>query len=486
MKTSITCLMFFILIMAGPAQAATMAADWKQAQELSKQQGCDCFVMLTGTDWDPVSERAAGILKDPRFLTAVGNAVVLQIDHQDYPDPEAQALMERNKGFNHAVYHYPALLAFDKDGQMFGFQKGITDDIASASSLAAKWIQQRTQRDTILSQSEGLQGRDKAEAIGRALDILDYEMARKHGRLIDELRKADPNDATGYVLKYQFNPYPLAGGDIMKGNNLAGAMAQTVDMLKNPRLTTVQRQTVYALRYGILQRDGSSRQDQIRNLKELIAVDPKSDLAAGGTTLLDRLQERVAHDELLERLRKNPDDPAAQKAYIPLAWISKGRLPQLPESRDPLISPNGKITFSSINSQYDKPLDHILIPYSDALGGFHSNRDQQPWVQLDLKTDYQVSRIAMVNEIGNKWRVPPVVIETSRDGKAWTSLLRDAAEKNIYIVNTEERRVRARYVRVRRDDQRQEYFHFSNLLVWGKPVSSEQPDDVAARASSGP
>ncbi len=460
------------LLSACALHAADIATDWQHAEELNKAQPRDRIVLLTGSDWDPLSSEVASILDNDEFLLAVGDAIVLRIDHPDNPDDQAESLLERNEKFKAPIYCYPALVAVDAEGYFFGVHEKFRGDFKQAAALVKDWIAQRKARDEQLDLARNLEGTQRAELLGRALDAMNFKLAKRQRRIINELKKLDPEDTTGYVYKYTFNPYGFAEGKIAwaEPDVLSEAFRETEQMLKNNRITIEQRQTIYALRHGILSRQNAPSQERIDNLNRLIELDPTSDHSTGAHQLIRDINRAIEYDKAYAAYQKKPQDPTTRQAFIEVASVKLGELPQLPAARDPLVSSQGTLSFSSLSGRYDKPLHHILIPTDRAPGAFHTNSEVEPWASIDLQREFMVSCIAVVHNTGNRHRLIPLAIETSLDGETWTVASRYPEADKLYLVNLEDKSVRARYVRARRDSKRKDYFHLSNFLVWGVPA----------------
>lgn len=79
---------------------------------------------------------------------------------------------------------------------------------------------------------------------------------------------------------------------------------------------------------------------------------------------------------------------------------------------------------------------------------FHTNEENNPWLQIDLKAKTRFSRIEVVNRRDCcSDRAVPLVIEVSQDGEKWREIARQAASFREWETNVAP--VEARYVRAR-------------------------------------
>lgn len=470
-----------LVISAGATQAAApVAEDWEQAIAQAKRDRRDLVVVLTGSDWDRGSVAVAALARDAAFLRACDDAIVVPIDHPDYPDAAQKRRQERNKGFRLHVYRYPALLYLDAQQRPVGIWEGATGDVTTATARVADWRGRRQRRDDLLAQAERATGARQAELLGQALDVLDDAVARHHYRaVLDRIGAADPDDRSGYLGKFRFDANALVEREIwprLKDRRYEAALAFLDKRLANRRLLTGQRQELLAMRHAVYRAWPDHAAEARQALEEAIALDPKSDVALGARKRLADIEQRELVATLREGVKKaqagqNPNVISlAQDRYLRVAHLDPtlGRLPKFPAPAGWLVSAEGRCTFSSISRPYGEPWRHFLITRDVAPGAFHTERERRPWVQVELPRSRSLTAVVVVNRDGNSSRQVPLRMQLSADGKTWQDVYRSDRDQRFWRVEFVEKRPQARFVRVGRDDDREEYFHLANVLIYGE------------------
>lgn len=462
------------------AAAATLAADWQEAVTLAKRDKRDLVVLLTGSDWDRGSAAVASLVRDAAFLRACGDAVVVVIDHPDYPTDAQKTLRERNKDFKLTFYRYPVLLTLDLEQRLVGALEGATGEVPTAAAHLSDWRNRRERRDRLLAQAGKASGVRRAELLGEALDQLEDNVARRHyGKILDQIRTADPEDETGYLGKYRFNANALVEKEIwsrLKERKYAEAIAFLEKLQANRRLLTSQRQELLAMQHAVYRTWPEHAAESRKALEKLIALDPRSDVAVGARKRLDDilLRETVtALREAVQKAQAGTDVAAlaqAQERYLRVAQHdhSAGQLPKVPAPPGWLVSAEGRCTFSSISRSFGEPWRHFLILRDVAPGGFHTNRERRPYVQVELPRPRSLTAIVVVNHHNNGGRQVPLRIQVSADGTTWQEVFRSDRGERFWRVDFADKRPLVRHVRVSRDDDREEFFHLSNVLIYGE------------------
>jgi hypothetical protein len=450
--------------------APHIAVDWPEAVQLARQSGSVRIVLLTGSDWDPVSKAATSLLTAPAFLAAVDDCVLLRIDHPDHPNDEQKALLEKNKDFKPSSYHYPALIAMDANEQLIGTADGVNGDAQRWAGVIGRWLEPASRRDALLARAENQTGLARARLLGAALDALDFDIACGNGKWIDALKKADEKDATGYVFKYTFNPYSIGEHGVANAGNNADKIRETLKEterhLANRVITTEQKQQLHALRYGCFLRLPGQRPAARIELEAAIALDPKSDTGQGAARLLTLLTREIQFDRAKKSLEADPSDRAAAAALLEVADAAD--LETLPPFEPPpgkLIQGPMELAFSSVSSQWGEPWKHVLLTQAVYRGNFHTDSEVRPWITVKLPRVESISGIVVFSS-GPKDRLVPLKIEVSLDGQKWEQVARHEKPFDRVVVDLSSEARKGQWVRVSRDDGRKEFFHLSNLLVY--------------------
>ena len=93
---------------------------------------------------------------------------------------------------------------------------------------------------------------------------------------------------------------------------------------------------------------------------------------------------------------------------------------------------------------------------------FHTNFENEPWVEVDLLQPTKFSAVTVRNRSDGAWdRAYPLVLEVSDDAQAWRALADQPSEFRVWKAKFEP--VTARYVRVRA--KKQTYLHLDAVQV---------------------
>jgi len=275
---------------------AQRVPDFTAALESAKSSASDIVVFVHGSDWNRPSEAAAKIWNDPRFLSGVGSGVLLMdIDRKENPTDADKELAKRNAKGDPAVRSVPAIALFDSGGRFVGSYSGTAEIQAAGGLLPAtrKLLLTRHERDDFWKMAAGSSGMIKAGRLGQGLDRMDIGLGPKgiYKPIFDEMKKADPEDKSGYQGKYTFSGEKLTDLAMAKGEKKEYADAeQELDKWEaNPRLSAKQRQELEAARFALYQR-WPDKKDKIRpTLEKMRDVDPKSELGQAAANYIEML-----------------------------------------------------------------------------------------------------------------------------------------------------------------------------------------------------
>ncbi|MGN0835694.1 MAG: hypothetical protein ACI4QA_07740 [Candidatus Spyradosoma sp.] len=284
--TTIFCAVAFF-VAAASARAET--ADFASARELAKTSGKDLVVLCVGSGWLPETERLRA-----EFEKAAENAADADVVFAVYDDAAGLSGEERKKlgALPVAVWAYPAIVYADSAGLPIERREQVSaKTVAGTRKLVEAFGKRRAERDAFWKKAEAAGGRERAEFIGKGLDAVFAhfsgtkfrDFTGKYRAKIDELKRADADDASGYHFKYTFWYLPFMEKVILKNcgeKNFAANYAYADEKLKIPVLTTEQRQQLIIGKYRTAMAEG--RLDAATAfLDEAAALDPKSALGRG-------------------------------------------------------------------------------------------------------------------------------------------------------------------------------------------------------------
>ncbi|MGC4015704.1 MAG: hypothetical protein QM755_14450 [Luteolibacter sp.] len=271
-------------------------ADFTAALEQAKGSKADIAVFIHGSDWNRPGETVAKIWNDPRFLSSVGADVLLtDIDRKEAPNDADKALAKRNEKGNAEVRSVPAVVLFDCDGRLVGSLAGTAEIEAAGGLIPAtkKLLATRRDRDDFWKNASGASGMMKAGRLGQGLDRMNLGLGPKgvYKPVFEEMKKADPEDKSGYIAKYSFSGEKLVDLALEKAEKkeYAEAEKELDKWSANPRLSPKQKQEVEAARFALYQR-WPEKKDKVRpTLEKMRDVDPKSDLGQAAANYIEML-----------------------------------------------------------------------------------------------------------------------------------------------------------------------------------------------------
>jgi hypothetical protein len=280
------------------ALAAAPVADFATALEQAKANKVPIAVFLHGSDWNKSGETLLKAWNDPRFADVAGkDLLMVTIDQKENPSEAEKAASKRNEACQPPYRSLPAVALYDSEGRLVAARSGAAE-IRESGGLPASVKSMRvvlTDRDSLWKRASGSAGVQRASLYGAGLDRMNQGLGPKnlYQPILDEIRKADPNDQSGYTGKYTFNRQALLDMAMDKAtkNEQAAAELELNKWLRNTRLSPRQIQELHATRFALYQR-WPEKKTQARNaLEEMRKADPKSDLGLAAASYLKQLKD---------------------------------------------------------------------------------------------------------------------------------------------------------------------------------------------------
>lgn len=287
-----------LFLTANAAFAAAPVADFASALEQAKSTKAPIAVFLHGSDWNKTGETMLKAWNDPRFADVAGkDLLTVSIDRKENPDEAEKTAAKRNEACQPPYRSLPAVALYDHEGRLVATRSGAAE-IKESGGLPATVKSMRavlTDRDNLWKRAAGSSGAQRASLYGAGLDRMNQGLGPKniYQPILDEIRKADPNDQSGYTGKYTFNRDALLNMvmDKAKKNEHAAAEQELAKWLKNTRLSPRQIQELHATRFALYQR-WPEKKSQARNaLEDMRKADPKSDLGLAAASYLKQLKD---------------------------------------------------------------------------------------------------------------------------------------------------------------------------------------------------
>jgi hypothetical protein len=133
-----------------------------------------------------------------------------------------------------------------------------------------------------------------------------------------------------------------------------------------------------------------------------------------------------------------------------------------------LLSSGGLLVTSS-TCGWDHPENHWGVLEAVG-GGFHTDSQVRPFALVRLGKLGDLSGIVIhdPSDGHNATRQLPLKVSVSEDGAAWTEVFRGDRHEKMWRIPLDGRAGRVQFVKVERDDDRQEFFHLSAIHVYGR------------------
>lgn len=282
-----------LLCFSLPATAAERAADFPAALEKAKTGGQDIAVLFHGSDWCLPGRKLAGQWQSDSFLKGAGKDLLLvEIDRKENPTPADETLAKLNEACPVSPRSLPALALFDREGRLVALREGSPelDGLGRPEQAIQRAVEVRKKRDELWKRAEGMRGPQKAGGLAAGLDLLALGAGPKgvYQPVIEEIRKADPDDRSGALARFTFPGRKLLDKALSQAG--AGKFAEADHeirlWLEKPKLAKSQRQEALAARFALYQRWPEKKPGVAVVLREIERLDPKSELGEAASTYL--------------------------------------------------------------------------------------------------------------------------------------------------------------------------------------------------------
>lgn len=266
MKTTLFLLSLCAALVAAPvAQAAQVAQNYDQAKSMVTEDGYILFIY--GKGWDKKGDmQCRQLMADPAIQKAAGNAVMILAPLLQFPDDAAKAEMKAVAGdlaypSASLKISYPAIVMYSKTNRRYAYICGpdvVKNDVKAIAARMEKHLKALRTQEALLAKAEGAQGGEKAKLLFEASHVQDAEGIDK---VINEIKKADPEDKSGYVAAQEYNNGFQKDPDAAA--TLEEVLARLDKVIADPRYTAEQKQKTCAYAIGCIRRKGGYNQAEL-------------------------------------------------------------------------------------------------------------------------------------------------------------------------------------------------------------------------------
>jgi thioredoxin-related protein len=206
--TSIVCAAVMALIGTTLAGGEGWTSDFEAAKKQAAESKKDLLIDFTGSDWCGWCIKLVDeVFKHDAFKDGVKDTFVLvEIDFPKDKTKVSDEVRAQNEKLNdlYGIEGFPTILLTDDKGRPYaktGYQKGGPEKyVAHLNELRTK----KAARDEAFAAAEKAEGLDKAKALIAALDAMNLSeaaVATFYGDVVERIKAADPDDATGFSKK---------------------------------------------------------------------------------------------------------------------------------------------------------------------------------------------------------------------------------------------------------------------------------------------
>lgn len=288
-----------IALAGGEGWTSDFAAAKKEAAESKK----DLLVDFTGSDWCGwcIKLNKEVFSHEPFKAGVKDKFVLVELDYPQDKSKLSEATIKQNEelGKKYQVAGYPTILLCDADGKPYaatGYKPGGPEEYVKQLDELRK---KKAARDEAFASAEKAEGVSKAKLLAEAITAMaltDGMVAGFYGEVIEQIKKADPKDETGFSKAAETKAriagikQDLAG--FMQKKDPEGAIGVLDKALKEGGLPNDDIQQIMMTR-GILFAEQKKYDEALKALDDAKAFAP--DTRYG--TAVEQIKERILADK---------------------------------------------------------------------------------------------------------------------------------------------------------------------------------------------
>ena len=280
-------------------------SDFEAAKKEAAASKKSLLIDFTGSDWCGVCiELEKEVFSQDTFKTGVKDKFVLvELDFPQDKSKLSDATHKQNEQLaeKFAIEGYPTIFLADEEGKPFamtGYQPGgAAEYVKHLDELLAK----RKVRDEALATAGKAEGVPKAKALVQALEAMelnDVLVANFYPGTVDEIKKSDPSDETGYAKKLAVRErmanIEKEVTELAQKQDLPGALSAVDKALKEGGFEPEDSQKVTLLKAMIFAEQGKL-DDSIKTVDEAKKLAPQSELSERLDQIKQQLEAMKAH-----------------------------------------------------------------------------------------------------------------------------------------------------------------------------------------------
>ena len=294
--------------------------DFEAAKKQAEEENKSLLLDFTGSDWCgwciKLNEE---VFQHDAFKDGVKDKFVLvEVDFPRDNSKLSEETKEQNKmlGEKYAVRGYPTILLVDAKGKPFGetgYQKGGPEKYVEHLDELLAGLKAR---DEAFEKAAGQEGVEKAKTLLSGLkemELGDEMMAQHYADTIEEIKKADPEDQSGFVgemeMKAKFAEYEEKVNGMARTQDHAGALKLTQDTIDNGGFEGENLQKLYFYK-GMILAQSDDMEGAIASLDKAKEIAPESEIGMQVESIKGQMQEA---QEAAEESKEEEAAPAAEE-----------------------------------------------------------------------------------------------------------------------------------------------------------------------------
>ena len=302
------------------------AASFYEATQAAGDDGISVYCY--GPNWNRRSfEMLKTFWETPELEAATGSAILLAMPYYENPTPEQQDKMQSIGGNMQkpAFGVCPTVMLFDSTGNLYASLSGLdnlgTEDneFKTGYDNLRKHLEMFRKLKELMQKAEAMpNGVEKAKILG---EVADLPIKQPRG-LMEMIREADPDDASGMVRRNSFAPLAFLYEQMETSDGfLSPDFIEDYDrtekaclkIAKDETLRPLDRQAAYLLLIGASRRN-NVQPIKIKNLVNACAkIDPKSKYGVLSTHLIEKWANNKNAPSAEDRRNKRKNDREMKK-----------------------------------------------------------------------------------------------------------------------------------------------------------------------------
>ena len=301
-----------LMICTGIASAAGegWSTDYEAAKKDAAASKKSLLIDFTGSDWCGWCIKLNDeVFKHDTFKNGVKDKfVLLELDYPQDKSKQSAALQKQNEELakKYVIEGFPTILLADEEGRPFaatGYEPGgPVEYVKHLDGL----LEKRKSRDEGFAAAEKLEGPAKAKALIGVLDSMalsETMVAGFYGSTIDAIKKADPEDATGYAKKLaakeRMTKFDMELNALGEKQDFNGALALVDKTLKEGGMVPEDTQRVTMMK-GLVYAEQGKFDEAIKAVDEAKKIAPETEAAGQLDDLKKQLEAMKAHGKAAE------------------------------------------------------------------------------------------------------------------------------------------------------------------------------------------